>query len=104
MPGFVGARFQSVTGIGNGLLLVPTLQAAYVHEFAPQRSQVASLIDLPAATFLVDGARPSYTSAQVKAGAELVVGPHSVLFANFDGEFSGQNQFYGGKGGFRYTW
>ena len=104
VPGFVGARFQSVTGLGNGVLLVPTLQAAYVHEFAPQRSQVASLVDLPAATFLVDGARPSYNSAQVKAGAELIVGPHSVLFANFDGEFSGQNQFYGGKGGFRYTW
>ena len=104
VPGFLGARFQTTAGLGNGLTLVPTLQAAYVHEFSPQRSETNTLVNLPGATFLVDGARPAYNSAQVKAGAELIVGAHSVLFANFDGEFSGVNQFYGGKGGFRYVW
>ena len=104
VPGFLGARFQATAGLGNGLVLLPTLQAAYVHEFSPQRSDVNTLINLPGAVFLVNGARPAINAAQVKAGAELVVGAHSVLFANFDGEFSGVNQFYGGKGGFRYTW
>ena len=40
---------------------------------------------------------------QAKAGAEMAIGPRSVIFATFDGEFSGQTQFYGGKGGFKYA-
>ncbi len=104
VPSFVGARFERATTLGNGLVLTPTLQVAYVHEFAPQRTQLASLAGLPQAVFLVDGARPSYNSAQVKAGAELAIGAHTSVFATFDGEFSGVAQFYGGKGGFKYVY
>ena len=103
-PAFVGARLQRVTEIGGGMVLSPTLQAAYVHEFAPYRSQVATLADLPGSTFLVDGARPGRNAAQVKAGAELALGPTTALFVNFDGEFSGVDQLYAGKGGFRVVW
>ena len=35
---------------------------------------------------------------------ELALNAHSILFANFDGEFSGLNQFYSGQGGFKYVW
>jgi subtilase-type serine protease len=103
VPTFLGARFQRATNFG-GMVLTPTLQAAWVHEFAPYRSQVAGIADLPGSTFLVDGARPARDAAQVKAGGELALGPNSVLFATFDGEFSGVNQLYAGKGGFRFTW
>lgn len=103
VPAFIGARFQRVVGIGD-VVLTPTLQVAYLHEFAPYRSQSGSLVNLPGSIFLVDGARPSYNAAQVKAGAALAIGPHSALFANFDGEFSGVDQLYAGKGGFRYVW
>ena len=102
VPGFVGLRYQGVAPLGNGMVLSPSLQVAYIHEFAPERTQIGGLIDLPGSTFLVDGARPSSNAAQVKAGAELAIGPRSVIFATFDGEFSGQAQFYGGKGGFKY--
>lgn len=104
VPGFVGARYQSLMALGNGMTLSPSLQLAYVHEFAPYRQQIGNLSALPGATFLVDGARPSRNAAQVKAGGELQIGPHSALFANFDGEFSGVDQLYAGKGGFRYVW
>ena len=104
VPGFVGARYQGRTALPNGLLLSPAIQVAYVHEFAPERTQVGSLAALPGSTFLVDGARPSRNAAQVKAGVELAITPASAIFANFDGEFSGQAQFYGGKGGFKYVW
>ena len=103
VPTFIGARFQYATGFG-GMTLTPTLQAAWVHEFAPYRSETSALATLPGATFLIDGARPARDAAQIKAGAELAVGPHSVLFATFDGELSGVDQLYAGKGGFRYTW
>ena len=85
------------------MILSPSLQVAYVHDFAPERNEIAGLINLPAATFLVDGARPSRDAAQVKAGAELVIGSQTSIFATFDGEFSGQAQFYGGKGGLKYV-
>ena len=101
-PGFVGLRFQSVSALGNGMVFKPVLQAAYVHEFAPYRTQFASIASLPGATFLVDGARPSRNAAQVKAGGELLIGPRTAIFANFDGEFAGTDQFYAGKGGVRY--
>ena len=104
VPSFVGARYQGLTSLGNGMVLSPSLQVAYVHEFAPVRSQFGAIESLPASTFLVDGARPSRNSAQVKAGAELGIGPQSSLFATFDGELSGQQEFFGGKGGFRYVW
>ena len=104
VPAFVGARFQRVTTLGNGVTFSPTLQVAYIHEFAPQRTQIGTLVDLAGSTFLVDGARPSRDAGQVKFGGQLALNAHSFLFANFDGEFSGVDQFYGGHGGFKYVW
>ena len=102
VPSFVGLRFSRPTELGNGVVLKPTLQLAYVHEFAPYRTQFAGLASLPGAVFLVDGARPARNAAQVKAGGELGIGPRTAIFANFDGEFSGIHQLYAGKGGVRY--
>ena len=99
VPAFVGLRFSSVTSLGNGMVLKPVLQAAYVHEFAPERQVFAGINSLPGAVFLVDGARPSRDAAQVKAGFELGIGPRTAIFANFDGEFGNASQLYGGKGG-----
>ena len=104
VPSFVGARFQRVTTLGNGVTFSPTLQVAYVHEFAPQRTQIGTLVNLPGSTFLVNGARPGRDAGHVKFGGELALNAHSFLFANFDGEFSGVDQFYGGHGGFKYVW
>ena len=101
VPAFVGLRYSTVTTLGNGMLLKPVLQAAYVHEFAPERQVFAGLNSLPGAVFLVDGARPSRDAAQVKAGAELLIGPRTAIFANFDGEFGNASQLYGGKGGIK---
>ena len=104
VPGFVGARYQGHMVLGSGLAFAPSLQVAYVHEFAPERTQIGMLTALPGSTFLVDGARPSRNAAQVKAGAELAIGPASSVFASFDSEIAGKDQFYGGKGGFKYVW
>ena len=104
VPSFVGARLQQTMLLGNGMILSPTLQVAYVHEFAPQRTQLASFAALPGTTFLVDGARPSANSAQVKVGGELGLRANAALFANFDSEFSGRSQFYAGKAGLKLDW
>ena len=104
VPGFLGARYQGRMQLADGLVFSPAIQMAYVHDFAPERSQIGTIAALPGSTFLVDGARPSRDAAQVKVGGELALSSRSALFANFDGEFSGQAQFYGGKGGFKYAW
>ena len=98
VPMFGGARLTGAWDMGNGMWLRPSVQAAYVREFAPVRNQIAGLINLPGAVFLTQGARPSRNGAQVKAGAELDVLQNVSLSANFDGEFSGQSQTYAGKG------
>ncbi len=104
VPSFVGARYQGRMQLAEGVLFSPSIQLAYVHEFAPERSQIGTLAALPGSTFLVDGARPSRNAAQVKAGGELALSPRSAFFASLDGEFSAQAQFYSGKGGFKYLW
>ena len=103
VPGFVGARIDGVTTFA-GYALHPVFSVAYLHEFAPQRNLTNGFISLPGATFLVQGARVARNAAQTKIGAEAALSQHLSLFANFDGEFSGVEQVYGGKGGLRYTW
>ncbi len=104
VPGFVGARFESVYPVGPGMVLRPMVSLAYLHEFAPQRNLQNGFIALPGSAFLVSGARPSTNAAQTKAGFELDMGHGVGLFANFDGEFSDLERVYGGKGGVRVTW
>ena len=103
VPGFLGVRIDGVSNFG-GFAIRPVFSVAYLHEFAPQRNLTNGFLSLPGATFLVQGARPSRNAAQTKVGAETVIGRNLSLFANFDGEFSGAAQVYGGKGGLRYVW
>ena len=104
VPMFFGARLAGAIDIGNGMTLRPSVQAAFVAEFAPVRNQVAALVNLPGATFLTDGARPSRSSAQVKAGAEMAVLDNVAVSANFDGEFSNRSNTYAGKGAIKVRW
>lgn len=103
VPAFVGARYSSVIPLGT-LTLRPVVEAAWVHEFAPQRTQIGQMIDLPGSTFLIEGARPAWNSVKVKGGGELALGPNTALFASFDGEFSNAAQFYAGSGGWKWVW
>ncbi len=104
VPGFLGARFESAYGIASGMLLRPMVTLAYLHEFAPQRTLQNGFVSLPGSAFLVSGARPSSNAVRTKAGFELDMGRGIGLFADFDGEFSGLERVYAGKGGFRVVW
>ncbi len=103
VPGFVGLRLDGATSFG-GFAIRPVVSVAYLHEFSPQRNLTNGFISLPGATFLVQGARVARNAAQTKLGAETSLGRNLSLFADFDGEFSGVAQVYGGKGGLRYIW
>ncbi len=103
VPGFLGVRIDGTASFG-GLAIRPVASLAYLHEFSPQRNLTNGFISLPGATFLVQGARPARNAAQTKLGAETSLDGHLSLFVNFEGEFSGEEQVYGGKGGLRYIW
>lgn len=103
LPVFAGLRLDGVFAVGEGMVARPFAQVAYIHEFDPTRNLVNSFVSLPGASFLVEGARPAEDAAQVKAGFDLAMRPNMSLFADFDGEFSGVQTVYAGKGGLRVS-
>ncbi len=101
LPVFAGVRVDGLMPVGTGMVARPFIQVAYIHEFEPTRNLQANIVSLTGASFLVEGARPAENAAQLKAGFDLAVRPGVTLTANFDGEFSGVQTVYGGKGGLR---
>ena len=41
VPATVGLRYQAQASLGGGMVFTPSVQLAYVHEFAPERQQIA---------------------------------------------------------------
>lgn len=103
-PLFLGIRGERRIELANGMALTPQASLAWVHEFAPTRNLNGTLVSLPGASFIVDGARPASDTAQVSVGAQFDVTRNAALFANFEGEFSGVTQAYAGEGGIRMAW
>ena len=103
-PIFVGFKWAGTSSLLPGLNATPYLTLAWVHEFSPDRKEAASLASLPGTEFTTYGPRAASDLAQVKAGLQAAVGPGLTAFADFDGEFSPSANYYGGKGGLRYSW
>jgi autotransporter-associated beta strand protein len=103
-PLFVGFKWLGSSSLLGGLNATPYLTLAWVHEFSPDRKETASLLSLPGTNWTVFGPRAASNLAQVKAGLQSGFGPGLTAFADFDGEFSGAANSYGGKIGVRYNW
>lgn len=104
VPGFLGARLNSVLTLQNNVILRPWASVAYVHDFVTPASVTNSFAALPGSSFTVTGATIARNLAETKLGFELDVGKGVALFANFDGDFASSERSYGGKGGINYTW
>ena len=103
LPAFIGARFERTFALGNGMTLTPIVRLAYVHQFAdaPVTSSFAAATG--ATVFASNTTTLGRNAALTKAGAELAVRSNLVVFANFDGLFSGDTSLYGGRAGVRYA-
>ncbi|MBN9081544.1 MAG: autotransporter domain-containing protein, partial [Rhizobiales bacterium] len=77
---------------------------AWAHNYNPNSSLSASFLNLPASSFVVNGAAPSRNAALVSAGAEMKWQNGWSIAATFEGEFSGRSNSYAGKGSLRYQW
>jgi uncharacterized protein with beta-barrel porin domain len=81
-----------------------TLRAAWVHEFAPQRSIVGSFLAAPGYNFLVDGARAPVDALRVNAAAKLTVNSATAFQVNFTGDVSRKSAEYGISAAIKRTW
>lgn len=102
-PTFIGLKAEGRFDLA-GAILTPWISLAWRHEWSTSRTQTASLVALPGASFVIIGASPARDAAQVKAGVNLAVTQQVAVFASFEGEFGTKNPVYGGKGGVKVAW
>jgi autotransporter-associated beta strand protein len=107
----LGARFDSLRFLDNGMQFVLRGRAGWAHEWANNPAltstfQAALLSPLPGAapSFVVNGAPLPRNSAVLSLGADLHLTPLITLGAKFDGAFAGNSQTYGGTATLRYSW
>ena len=79
-------------------------QAAWVHDYNPDRAVTAVFQALPGASFVVNGARVNPDSALVNASAEMKWLSGFSLALGFEGELSSNATSLAGKGVVRYAW
>jgi len=77
---------------------------AWAHDWQSNPTIEASFIGLPAAGFVVNGARPAADQALVTGGLEWRLAKDWSLTAKFDGEFGKGSQLYAATGRVAYTW
>ncbi len=82
----------------------PYSRIAWEHEFDTKRAISASLQALPNANFTVLGAPAAADLARVDVGVKTKLTDTVSLFAEFDGGFADRGNFYGGRGGVKFTW
>jgi uncharacterized protein with beta-barrel porin domain len=104
LPLFVGAQLESKAKLWEDMYASATLRAAWVHEFAPQRSIVGSFLAAPGYNFLVDGARAPVDALRVNAAAKLTVNSATAFQVNFTGDVSRKSAEYGISAAIKRTW
>jgi outer membrane autotransporter protein len=104
LPTFLGAKFDGRADFGNGMVWMPFVHAAWVHEFDPTRNVTASVTSLALPAFTVEGARAAADAARVDVGSRLALNRWWELSARATGEFSRAGQSYSGMGSLRVSW
>ncbi|QAY95404.1 hypothetical protein CWB41_06375 [Methylovirgula ligni] len=79
-------------------------RTAWAHDWQSNPNLDASFLTLPAASFVVEGAKPPANLALTTLGATLDLTGGWSLTAKFDGEFGKGAQSYAGTGRLAYTW
>lgn len=104
LPLSIGLQANTTTSFANGVVFSPSLRAAWVHEFRPQREIEANFISFATPSFTIDGARAARDALRVTAGGTLAVTRAFGLFVSLDGEASGRSTMLSATGGARLSW
>jgi outer membrane autotransporter protein len=100
----LGSRFDQVFTRADGDSLIMFGRVAWAHDWQSNPNLTATFIELPAATFVVDGATPAKDLALVTAGTEWRWRNGWSLMAKFDGELAKGSDTYMGTARVRYMW
>jgi outer membrane autotransporter protein len=100
----LGSWFDQTVQLQQTDKLALFARAAWAHDFNNTSSLMTTFLALPAASFVVNGAKPPADLALTTAGAELRVTNGISVMGRFDGEFGKGSQTYTGTGRVRYQW
>jgi autotransporter-associated beta strand protein len=101
--GELGARFDQLVSLPNGLPLLLRGRVAWAHDWVSNPALAAAFQALPGASFIVNGAAPPKNSALASAGAELRITPAVSFAARFEGDLANSAQTYSGIATLRYA-
>ncbi|HLW93004.1 MAG TPA: autotransporter outer membrane beta-barrel domain-containing protein, partial [Roseiarcus sp.] len=87
---------------GNALKLFA--RAAWAHDWESNPQLQATFISLPAASFIVNGARQAQDQALLAAGAEWRFANNWTAMAKFEGQFGAGTEAYAATGRLTYSW
>ena len=99
----MGVRTENAFAKPDGVVTFGA-SVAWVHDFTPNRAAQASLLALPNASFIVNGAAQAYGSAQTTASLGRKWTNGWSVSASLRGDFSNVSSSYGGLGVIRYAW
>ena len=77
---------------------------AWAHDWQGDPDLTATVQSVPAASFVVNGAKPAPDQALITAGAEWRFAKNWTLMAKFDGEFGSGSETYAATGRLAYNW
>ncbi|CEJ10523.1 Extracellular serine protease precursor [bacterium YEK0313] len=99
----LGLRADKAIRIGEAELTLRG-RLAWAHNVNPNAIVSAAFTSLPAAGFVVQGAREAPNALLTSVGAELKWTNGWSAAATFEGSFSGRGSSYAGRGTLRYQW
>jgi outer membrane autotransporter protein len=100
----VGSWFDQMIPVQGMAKLKLFGRAAWAHDFNNTPSLMNTFLALPAASFVVNGAKPPSNLALATAGAEYRLSNGVTVTGRFDGEFGKGSQTYAGTGTAKYEW
>jgi uncharacterized protein with beta-barrel porin domain len=103
-PLSLGAQVDRTFPVGEEWALTPMARAAWVHEFATERSLTVGLQADPDATFQVQGAPAAGNAALLSGTLAATHGQRLTLLAGIYAGLSGQSQALGGHLGVQLSW
>jgi uncharacterized protein with beta-barrel porin domain len=103
-PVSLGVQVDRTFPVGEEWSLTPIARAAWVHEFATERSLTVGLQADPAATFQVQGAPAAGNAALLSGTLSAAQGQRLTLLAGIYAGLSGQSQVLGGHLGVQLSW
>jgi uncharacterized protein with beta-barrel porin domain len=103
-PFSLGVQVDRTFAVGEAWSLTPMARAAWVHEFATERSLSASLQAAPGAQFEIQGAPAAGNAALISATLSAAHGDRLALLASVYAGLSGQGEAVGGNLGVRLSW